>query len=166
MESKDLAIGILLALLALSIFGSPSSFRVGPLSWDISASGGTIRESIPTSTILATTAEDENPLLHDISIETFDTRQKLYKLYDFAYADFTIKNTLGVPFNFSVDWFHNDTRYTGWSSDNNETRSNTRSWWSNIRVYEKGAWQAYLLVKYKNRNQEFAKEAFANFIVI
>ena len=52
----------------------------------------------------------------NITIEKFESRQKIYKIGDIAHVDFTINNTLNVPYNFKLYWISNYETLEGWSA--------------------------------------------------
>ncbi len=148
-----------LVLGAISFYGKPSRFGITPtppfieLSWE--------EKEPPKSTI--------QPTIFDITIDKFESRQNIYQPDDTARVDFEITNTLNVPYNISVDWLYNNTRYHGWTNASTEYYNTTQQknyWYSSYIIQQSGNWEAHLVLKYVWLNQTFSKDQIATFKVI
>jgi len=122
-----------------------------------------------TTTTTTTTMETTTTRILTVSIEELKSEQQIYSVGDLAYAHFTIENSLMVPYNITVDWIYNNTRYHGWNTTNTEfyntteVKNNWRSWYT---VKYKGKWLIHLQVKYKLGNKTYSSDETTEFDVI
>lgn len=110
------------------------------------------------------------PIVLDITIEKLEPRQQIYEPGDRAYVDFTIKNTLNVEYNLTVDWLHNNTRHHGWSNvstDHYNTTESTNPWqsWYDPLPF-KGDWEVHLVIEYQRNNKTYSKDDATTFRVV
>lgn len=105
----------------------------------------------------------------EIKIISFESQKEIYSLNESAYVEFEIKNTLGIPYNLSVNWFFNNSRYGNWTNKSTEIYNVSivrNLFYSYIPIYEKGDWSVQLLIDYNIQNYSFVKEEIRNFKVI
>lgn len=107
--------------------------------------------------------------VHDIVIRNLSIDQKIYAPNDTSTIEFTIENGLNTPYNISVFWYHNNTRYPSWSTiSTKHFPINTRfnDYYSLITVYGKGEWEVQVIINYTRDNRIISKDAIDKFRVI
>lgn len=163
---KDTTILIIVILVILAILGIIHfTGEANILGFQIKIPSLINEEPIPKNNI--TMINPSNNL--KIDIKYLDSRQKIYSPDDIAYIDFEIINTLKIPYNITVNWFFNNTRYNGWSNTSTEiynVNQEDNTFWSSYPVLYKGEWEVQLMINYQINNQTFRKEAVTNFKVI
>ena len=104
-----------------------------------------------------------------IIVESFKSRHGIYKPGDVAFVDFVIINELEIPYNVSVDWLFNNTRYHGWTNESTniyDTTQKDNTWWSSYTIYEQGEWEAHLVVNYNVNDKIISYDSTTKFRVI
>lgn len=131
---------------------------------------------LPPFNLIPPEPEKQEPLIMTyqpkvIELHSLEPRLKIYSPNDIANVSFVVKNTLGVPYNITVDWFLNNTvRFHGWFNHSTElynvtNQVNTYASWYPIK--DKGHWKVQVLVKFKDlANNTHVKEATTEFDVI
>ena len=119
-----------------------------------------------TPTSLPTPQAPKEP---EIEINSFKTRQEIYQPGDMVFVDFKITNELNRPYNITVEWFFNNTRYNGWyskSTDVYDTSIQENIWYSNITINKHGDWEAYLNINYTYQNETKSTDYVTKFRVV
>jgi len=156
-------------MLIVSLLGPPSEFTFGipPLfgsTWKIPEEP--IPEAVPEPQPQPTPQATKTP---EIKINSFKTKQKIYQPGDTVYVDFKITNELNIPYNITVDWLFNNSRYTGWhnkSTDVYDTSIQDNIWDSYITINKAGDWEAHLVINYTLQNKTFSNDAVTKFKVV
>lgn len=136
---------LLIILVSIALGKSPDNLNILGVGWTLSSTTTPAPLQTPFTT---PPLPKEN---REIKIESFELTQAIYAPGDTAQVDFKIKNTLGVPYNITVNWFYDDERRKGWEAESTEYHNITETqntWWSNITVYYIGDWTVQLVVKY------------------
>jgi hypothetical protein len=124
----------------------------------------------PKETLPPNQTPTSDTMLLTVSVQALKPRQKIYGPDDVAYVDFVINNTLKVPYNITVDWLFNNTRYHGWSTmstSNYSVNQEVNNWWSNYPGKKAvGLWEVHLQIVYQINNQTFTKDETTQFRVI
>lgn len=114
-----------------------------------------------------------NPVIvthQKIEIISFSPQKQIYSTGEKAYVKFIVENTYNLPYDISVNWFFNDSRYNQWNNKSTEIYNTSKrinpfeSWISlgdNV-----GEWEVQLLINYKIKNKTFIKENIKKFRVI
>ena len=134
---------IFIVLLLFVFLGPPVAYNILGFTWDL---GNTESEVMTIPTSPPTHYNLSKDLL---SIEELKPRQHIYGLKENATVDFGIKNEKNIPYNFSVLWYHNNTRHFGWTNSSNMT-STFYSWYP---VPQKGEWKIQVVLKWEYLNQ-------------
>lgn len=157
-------IGVFIVLILLANYGLPDEINIFGAKWCIRNCNKPTSEDNPIPT------QPMEPQIKDIIIEKLEPRQQVYKPKDIAYVDFEIENTLGVPYNLTVDWLFNDTRHKGWfnvSTDVYEVNRELNLWWSNYPAKKAlGEWKVHLYIEYGFNNRSFSKDKITTFRVV
>ena len=139
-------ISLVLLLILFLTLGEPEEFNFGGAKWSFENSNDEIISSqTPTSAI---------QLKDLLSIEELGSRQKIYALGDKAFVDFIIKDEKNIPYNFSVVWYYNETRYHGWDNGSNSTEP-FYSWY---HVLKKGDWKVQVVLSWEYQGQIYSKD--------
>ncbi|MBI2005491.1 MAG: hypothetical protein HYS80_01890 [Candidatus Aenigmarchaeota archaeon] len=105
----------------------------------------------------------------DITFDKFSINQEIYSPGENATIEFIIKNTLSAPYNISVFWYSNSTRYSGWSTTSTKYFDPTvvfngyHSW---LPVFDKGEWEVQVIVNFSFNNRIVTRDNIDNFRVI
>jgi len=119
--------------------------------------------------------ETNSPVLvigipQDIRIISFISQKEIYSPGETARVKFIIENNHNLPYNISVNWFFNNSRYWEWKNNSienynpSEKENIFESWLpvgNNI-----GKWEVQLLISYEIRNKTIIKEEVELFRVI
>ena len=109
------------------------------------------------------------PEMQDIVIKSINPKQQIYAPNETAYIEFEVRNSLETPYNITVTWFQEGTRYHGWFNISTELYDVTQkgnsfqSWYPATKI---GEWEVQLLIGFSYKNQTFTREAVTNFKVI
>ncbi|MBI2667120.1 hypothetical protein HYX13_05915 [Candidatus Woesearchaeota archaeon] len=141
-------------LIMLALFGMPEEIHLPGATWNVN------NEDKQDSVIKIDSQQIKAK--QAITIQGFNSRQQIYDLGDNAYVDFTFLNPAKLDFNFSVDWYHNDDTYYGWTNQSNQYASEFHSWYP---VYKIGEWKVRVLWKWSYANVTYTKDAIAKFEV-
>ena len=112
--------------------------------------------------------EPEKPKNFDIVIEKLEPRKPNYDLFDTAYVDFIITNTLNREYNITVNWLKNDiivdTLFIK-STDQFKTSNELNDWWVYYPVQIEGNWKVNLIINYEWLGKVHSKNNVTNFNV-
>lgn len=106
----------------------------------------------------------------NIEIEYLKPTQQIFRIGDDAKVEFNIINTLAIPYNLTVDWLYNETRYHGWFNQSTDlydverTGNFYESWYGPIQL--KGDWTVHLIIEYELNNHTSSKDTVTNFKII
>lgn len=162
---KNVVIGILIIFLLLSFGFNLKSINIFGLQFEKQQGFG---EAQAQQANITAPIQTHN-VTPDITIDQFELEQSVYATEENATATFIVSNNLGLPYNITVNWFFNETRYSGWQTlstkyySEKDTTNSYRSWY---RVTQRGIWQVQLLVKFDFKNETFTRERITEFKVL
>lgn len=145
---------IVIGIFLLLLLGNPSEITYGPFTWK------TQEEPLTTPQVSKTPK---------IEINSFKTKQEIYQPGDRVLVDFKITNELNRPYNITIEWFFNNTRYNGWytkSTDVYDTSIQENIWNSSITINKTGDWEAYLNINYTYQNETKSTDNVTKFRVV
>ena len=169
MNKKLVYFGIGIFILLIFIYGAPAEIKfVGtPPFFEITWNN---KEKLETQKVSLDPQIKKESSIPDVTIEKFEPQQEVYSPGDNATVKFTIVNHLGVPYNITVDWLYNGSRYHGWSTLSTSVYNSTvelndwSSWYYPIPF--KGEWEAHIVIKYLWQGQTFPKDKTKKFRVV
>ena len=96
-----------------------------------------------------------------LNIVDLKPRQKIYASDDRAYVDFIVNNPKNIWYNLTMNWYYNNSRFTGWTN-----RSNiTQLYYSNYPTNKIGEWKVQVLLNWKWKNQSYSRDNITSFSV-
>lgn len=151
-KSRYIGIGLFVIGILVYNFGLPDEINVFGAKWCIRNCD---KPTIPP----VNTNSNNNPNppitpLDLLSISNLQSRQKIYSPEDQAIVDFNIQDDRNIPYNITVNWFFNETRYHGWYNESNKTQP-FYAWFT---TNKQGIWDVQVLLKWNYNNITYSKD--------
>lgn len=159
-------LGILAGIFLVLLFGPPSNINILGFGWDFNddkgQGGGGSPATVPTNSELV--------VKNELVITSFQTTQNIYAPEETARIEFKVRNTLEVPYNITVNWFHDGKRERGWFNTSTEiytitNPTNNYEAWLPLNG-KAGEWQVQLILDYVYQDKSLREEKVAVFNVI
>ena len=160
MTNKLIILACIATIVMVYHFGLPNEISIGAFSWCIEEC-----DSQETPIIINNNYDKNQEISsipHDIlSISTLKSRQKIYSPDEQAIVDFSIEDEQNIPYNITVNWFYNDTRYHGWYNESNKSQP-FYAWFT---TNQKGTWNVQVLLRWNYNNLQYSKDETTEVII-
>ncbi|MCX6814729.1 MAG: hypothetical protein NTY20_03720 [Candidatus Aenigmarchaeota archaeon] len=143
---------ILLVIIAFLAFGLPSRLNLGIFSWDFNGNKQQTNSPENDNVVYAKDA---------IIIENLTLTKSIYGQGENVTVYFKINDEFNLPYNFTVYWIHNNTRFNGWSTNNSSTQT-FQAWYM---VRENGNWKIQVDLYWFFENDTYTADKIAEFSV-
>ena len=153
-KKTGICIGVIVIILLLYAFGSPDEINVFGAKWCIKNCDKQLPPIVINNNNEDNTVKSEITPLDLITISDLKSRQNIYSPEDQAIVDFNIKDDKNIPYNLTVYWFFNETRYHGWYNESNKTQP-FYAWFT---TNKKGVWNVQVLLKWSYNNKTYSKD--------
>ena len=166
MKNELIILGLIILGIGFVAYGSPEEYKFVATPPFFEVTWNSANEDIQQESIMESS---QTNIRSDITIESFEPRHEIYKPGDEAFVDFVIINELEIPYNVSVDWLFNNTRYHGWTNESTSIYNTTQKdniWWSSYMIYRQGEWVAHLVVNYSLNGETISSDSVTKFEVI
>ncbi len=161
---EKILLGLLIFAIMYYLLGPPKTFSLFGFTWENQKlECPPINCNVPdTTTTIYPLHEPEQVYAKDaLSIENLKARQQIYALNDVATVDFKVVDDRNFPYNFTVNWFYNNSLLTYWYNESNVTWPT----WSYYRITQKGEWKAQVVLRWSYNNLSYSKDAITSFEV-
>jgi len=147
-------IGVVVILIPLYNFGLPNEINVWGAKWCLRDCDKQNPPSVVTNNNGNNQEKTILTPLDFLSILNLVPRQKIYSPDDEAIVDFFIQDEKNIPYNITVNWFYNETRYLGWYNESNKTQP----FYAWLTTNKKGIWDVQVLLKWNYNNVTYSKD--------
>ena len=149
-------IGLVVLLILVYNFGLPDEINVFGAKWCIRNCD---KQNTYKPETINIDQNQKNPSTNNypndyLSIVDLKSRQKIYSPEDLATVDFIVEDSKNIPYNLSVNWFYNGTRYHGWYNESNTTKP-YYAWYT---TNQKGDWDVQVILRWIYNDLSYFKD--------
>ena len=159
MVSNKWTIIVAIVILLSLLFGLPDEINFAGFKWCVKNCN---REVLVTTTTSSPTTTQIITPFDYLFIEDLMPSQRINNVGELATVNFIVKDEVEIPYNFTVNWFYNKTKYFGWYNESNMTLPFS-SWYP---TKMKGEWEVQVVLKWNYLNQTYSKDSITHLEVV